>query len=106
MTWILKQGDTAPKGQFDLNADITGATSVLMKVARNVTGVFVMSRTLAVVDAATGLCEYQPVSGDLTLLTPGAYRVDVVVVFADARIQRFSGRWFNELIVKEAVPAS
>ncbi len=100
----LKQGDTAPKVQGDLNADVTGATVLFRLMKLN--GTFVMSRTATITDAANGIVEYQWVSGDLALLLPGAYRAEFVVTFADTRVERFPQRSYLELIVKPAVPAA
>jgi hypothetical protein len=107
MSLTLKQGDTAPKAQFDLNADVTGATSSLFRLKRMVTGLFVMSRTVTWTDAANGIGEYQWVSPtDTNLLTPGAYLGEVVVTFADGRVERFPQRWDLEVVIKPAAPAA
>jgi hypothetical protein len=103
----LKQGDTAPKAQFDLNADVTGATSSLFRLKRMVNGLFVMSRTVTWTDAPNGIGEYQWVSPtDTNLLTRGVYLGEVVVTFADGRVQRFPQGWDLELIIEEAAPAA
>jgi len=43
---------------------------------------------------------------DTNLLTPGAYLGEVVVTFADGRVERFPQRWDLEVVIKPAAPAA
>lgn len=96
---ILKQGDLAPKLQFDLNADLTGAT-VVAKI-RRLHQNSVLTKTLTVTDAAQGLCEYQWVAGDTD--TVGTYHVEVLVTFAGSIPERFPQQFDRELIIRPKV---
>lgn len=98
---FLKQGDTAPKATADLNADITNAVC-RMHVSR-LNGTLILDKLATVTNAAQGLVEYQWLTGDLPVLTPGAYRIDWMVTFNDGRIEHFPQRSNNELIVRPAV---
>jgi len=95
----LKVGDLAPKLQFDLNANLTGAT-VVAKIRRAHQST-VLTKTLDVTDAAQGLCEYQWVAGDTD--TPGTYYIEVLVTFSGPIPERFPQRFNRELLIKEKV---
>jgi len=95
----LKVGDLAPKLQFDLNANLTGATAVA-KIRRAHQST-VLTKTLTVTDAPNGICEYQWVAGDTD--TPGTYYIEVLVTFSGAIPERFPQRFNRELLIKEKV---
>ena len=95
----LKVGDLAPKLQFDLNANLTGATAVA-KIRRFHQST-VLTKTLTVTDAATGLCEYQWVAGDTD--TVGTYHIEVLVTFAGDILERFPQAFNRELVIRPKV---
>lgn len=97
---FLKAGDTAPKAVGDLNADITGATVRFRLMKLN--GTAVLDKAATITDASLGKVEYQWVTGDTTVLVPGAYRGEFVVTFAGGLIERFPQRSYVEVIVRSA----
>jgi hypothetical protein len=103
----LKTGDTAPAFTADLNANITGASSVTVRFSK-LNGTFVMLRTLTVTDATNGIVTYSWVAANDGALinNPGAYRADIAVTFAGGAIERFPQRSYLEVVVKQAVPAA
>jgi hypothetical protein len=96
----LKQGDLAPKLTIDLNADVTGATSKVIKM-RRIHDTTIVTKTLTVVDAPTGVLEYQWVAPDTD--TPGTYLIEAVITFASGAIERFPQRSYLELVIKPKV---
>jgi hypothetical protein len=99
----IKQGDTYPPARFDLNADISGASSVLFRMM-HLDGTAFLSEDATVEDAANGIGRYDWQAGNTD--TPGAYRCEVVVTFAGGAIQRFPQRSYLEVIVSPQVPAA
>ena len=98
---ILKQGDLAPKLTIDTNADVTGATSKLVKI-RKLHSTTIQSHTLTTVgDPTLGILEYQWVAPDTD--EPGTYLIEAVVTFASGAIERFPQRSYLELIIKPKV---
>jgi len=89
---------------LDLNADITGASAVLCKAMRSVTGVFAFSTAGTVVDAPNGLISLTPSAAQTA--TPGTLFVETKVTFAGGAIQTFPGSSYNEIVIDPAVPAS
>ena len=98
----IKAGDSVPV-TLDLNADLTGASSVLCKVMRAVTGVFAFSIAATVTDADDGLISFTPTA--LQTAVPGAYFVETKVTFAGGAIQTFPGSSYNEIVIDAAAPA-
>lgn len=96
----LKQGDLAPALRIDTNADVTGATSLLAKI-RRIHNTTVLSKTLSVVDAPTGVLQYQWVAGDTDV--PGTYLIEAVVTFAGGLVERFPQGSNLELVIKPKV---
>jgi len=99
----IKAGDSVPM-TLDLNADISGASAVLCKVMRAVTGVFAFSTSATVVDAPSGLISLTPTAGQTAV--PGALFVETKVTFASGAIQTFPGSSYNEIVIDPAVPAA
>lgn len=91
----LKAGDLAPKLQFDLNANCTGATAVAK--IRRWHQATTLSKTLTFTDAPNGICEYQWVAGDTD--TVGTYSVDVLVTFPGSIPEHFPQAYDRELII-------
>jgi hypothetical protein len=89
---------------LDLNADITGATAVLCKVMRSVTGVFAFSTAGTVLDAPNGLISITPSAAQTA--NHGAFVVETKVTFASGAIQTFPGSSYNEIVIDPAVPAA
>jgi hypothetical protein len=98
-----KAGDSFPM-TLDLNADITGATAVLVKAMRSVTGVFAFSTAATIIDATNGLISITPTAGQTA--TPGALVLETKVTFAGGAIQTFPGSSHNEIVIDPAVPAA
>jgi hypothetical protein len=103
---FLKAGDTAPAFRADLNADITGATASVR--FSKLDGTFVMVRPGVITDATNGIVQYQwVVANDGALINnAGAYRADVMITFADTRIETFPQRSYLEIVVRQDVPAA
>lgn len=92
-----KLGDTAPAFKADLNADITGATSVRVYF-RKLDGTAVFDRALTVTDALNGIVQYQWVTANDGALinTDANFLWNVRVTFANGQIETFPQRWDGE----------
>lgn len=92
----LKPGDLAPSLKIDTNADVTGATSTVAKI-RRFHQATVMTKTMTVVDAPTGVLNYDWVSGDTD--TAGTYEVKAVVTFSGGKVETFPQGSHLELLI-------
>lgn len=93
----LKQGDLAPTLRVDLNADVTGATTKQVKYRRRHTTT-VITKTLTVVDAPTGVLEYQWLATETD--TAGTYQGEAVITFASGAVQRFPQDGYLEWVIQ------
>jgi hypothetical protein len=91
----LKQGDLYPSLIFDTNADVSGATaSAFIRLYHQDT---VVEKVLSLLDAPTGVLEYQWLPGDTDV--PGTYEVHAKVTFASGLVQTFPQTSKLELII-------
>jgi hypothetical protein len=93
----LKVGDLAPTLRIDTNADVTGATTKVVKYRRRHTTT-IITKTLTVVDAPTGVLEYAWVAPDTDVA--GTYQGEAVITFASGAIQRFPQDGYLEWVIQ------
>lgn len=98
----LKVGDLQPKLRMDLNVDLTAAAGVVAKLRRKHQAT-VLTKTMTVTDAPTGVGEYQWLSGDTDIA--GTYLVEFLVTWSGGTVQRFPQASNKEVIIKERVGA-
>lgn len=97
----MKQGDLAPALVIDTNADLTGATTKVVKIRRRHGGTVVTKTLDTTGDPTLGVLTYQWVAPDTDVV--GTYEIEAVVTFANGSIQRFPQGSDLELIIAEKV---
>lgn len=93
---IIRQGDTFPDPQADLNADVTGATVTF--VMKHLDGTAFLSQPATIDDATNGIVHYPWQAGNTD--TIGAYRCSFVVAYAGGDIQTFPQDSDLEVIIR------
>lgn len=103
-TFYLKAADTAPVLEATLEdasgepIDLTGASvGFAMIEPRN--GATVIDAGANVADAANGLVRYPWADGDTD--TPGRYRAEFVVTYADGTVETFPNAGYHDIIISE-----
>ena len=93
---FMKAGDLNPAISIDTNANLTGATSLTMKMRRFHTTTTV-SKTMTVSgDPTLGVLTYQWVGTDTQ--TPGTYQIKAQATFA-GNVETFPQRSYLELVI-------
>lgn len=91
MAFSIKQNDTSPSLQATLKdaalnpIDLTGAT--VRFHMKSVDGTLKVDEVMTIVTAASGIVQYDWVSGDTD--TVGTYYVEFEVTYADASVETF-----------------
>jgi len=95
----LVEGDTFPEPTYDLNADVTGATSIKFRLM-NLQDIGVIDDDAVAVDEDEGIVKYPD---SMAALPAGAYRGAFVVTFAGGDVQHFPQAGHIEVLVEQAV---
>lgn len=106
-TFHIKQGDLAPRLDFTLlddttPIDLTLAVAARLHMRNLLAGLKVDAPVLLAADQAvdTGKGSYHWIAGDTD--TPGTYRAEIEVTWADGRIQTFpADGYFTVKVVRE-----